>query len=246
MLFKKRTSSSPLGLELKAGDSHYRAFVGPPQDYDLISAMVFNLLTSVGLRQHHRVLDIGCGSLRVGRLLIPYLNKGNYFGVEPNQWLVKDGIANETGKDLIKIKKPTFCFEASMSKFAEPLNIDYAVAQSIFSHCGTDLIKHWLTKSAYHLSDTGALLATFVVDEKDFEGEGWVYPQCVKYKTQTIASLAADTGFEFELLNWKHPRQKWALFSRHRHNKALYFGGDISWNRQMTLIIQSKQSSKNT
>jgi len=82
------------GIGLKPGDQHYRAYVGPSQDYDLISAMVFNLLTSVGLRQHHRVLDIGCGSLRVGRLLIAYLNQGNYFGVEPNEWLVSDGILN--------------------------------------------------------------------------------------------------------------------------------------------------------
>ena len=82
------SSSDALGLELKAGDMQYRAFVGPPEDYDLISAMVFNLLTCLGLRQHHKVLDIGCGSLRCGRLLIPYLNKGNYFGVEPNKWLV--------------------------------------------------------------------------------------------------------------------------------------------------------------
>ena len=67
----------PLGLNLKAGDSHYRAYVGPPGDYDRIAAMTFNLLTAVGLRQQHKVLDIGCGSLRVGRLLIPYLNKGN-------------------------------------------------------------------------------------------------------------------------------------------------------------------------
>lgn len=48
-----------LGLHLKPGDPHYRAYVGPPQDYDLVSAMCFNLLTSLGLRQHHRVLDIG-------------------------------------------------------------------------------------------------------------------------------------------------------------------------------------------
>ena len=64
-----------LGLGLRPGDPQYRAYVGPPEDYDLIAAMVFNLLTTLGLRQHHSVLDIGCGSLRIGRLLIPYLNR---------------------------------------------------------------------------------------------------------------------------------------------------------------------------
>src|SRR5437879_7690102 len=78
-----------LGLGLKPGDPHYRAYVGPPEDYDLIAAMTFNLLTTLGLRQHHSLLDVGCGSLRIGRLLIPYLNRGKYFGIEPNEWLVR-------------------------------------------------------------------------------------------------------------------------------------------------------------
>ena len=77
-----------LGLGLKPGDPQYRAYVGPPEDYDLIAAMTFNLLTTLGLRQHHSVLDVGCGSLRIGRLLIPYLNQGKYFGVEPNEPII--------------------------------------------------------------------------------------------------------------------------------------------------------------
>ena len=42
-----------LGVGPKPGDAHYRAYVGPPEDYDLIAAMAFNLLTTLGLRQHH-------------------------------------------------------------------------------------------------------------------------------------------------------------------------------------------------
>ena len=46
-----------LGLGLKPGDPHYRAYVGPPEDYDLIAAMTFNLLTTLGLRQDHSLLS---------------------------------------------------------------------------------------------------------------------------------------------------------------------------------------------
>jgi len=74
-----------LGLSHKPGDPHYRAFVGPPQDYDLIAAMTFGLLTSLGLRQHRSLLDVGCGSLRIGRLLIPYLNEAKYTAIEPEK-----------------------------------------------------------------------------------------------------------------------------------------------------------------
>ena len=102
-----------LGLGLKPGDSHYRAYVGPPEDYDLIAAMTFNLLTTLGLRQHHSLLDIGCGSLRIGRLLIPYLNRGKYFGIEPAEWLVAEGIKQELGETVVQTKQPTFFFTDS-------------------------------------------------------------------------------------------------------------------------------------
>lgn len=220
-----------LALDLNAGDDHYRAYVGPPQDYDLVSAMVFNLLTCAGLRQHHRLLDIGCGSLRVGRLLIPYLNQGNYFGIEPNQWLVQDGIANETGKDLVELKKPTFSFRSCMEDFQSPLHLDYAFAQSIFSHCGKDLIQQWLLQVAPHMKDTGALFATFLADREDSKECGWIYPGCVKYRPETLGALATTAGFEFRMLDWAHPRQSWTLFSKKNYDSSLIDSGTVSWNR---------------
>ncbi len=62
---KKRSGmalANPKGEGLKVGAHHYRAYIGPACDYDLISAMVFNLLTCLGLKDSHRVLDVGCGS----------------------------------------------------------------------------------------------------------------------------------------------------------------------------------------
>ena len=74
-----------LGLDRKAGDDHYRAFVGPAWRYDLLAALQFQAMTSLGLREYHSLLDVGCGSLRAGRLFIPYLLPGRHFGIEPNR-----------------------------------------------------------------------------------------------------------------------------------------------------------------
>ncbi|GAB3394551.1 class I SAM-dependent methyltransferase [Azotobacter armeniacus] len=226
-----RAGTAGLGLGLNPGDEHYRAYVGPPQDYDLIAAMVFNLLTCLGLRQHHRLLDIGCGSLRLGRLFIPYLNPGHYIGVEPNRWLVEDGIANEIGQDLVRIKQPVFSFRTSLEEFEKSLELDFAVAQSIFSHCGLDLIEHWLSQVALHLKDDGALLATFLPADEDYPGNGWIYPGCVNYRPQTLATLAARCGLDFEVIDWAHPRQSWAVLSKKGHDKSLLADDPISWNR---------------
>ncbi len=227
-------------MGLEPGSDHYRAFIGPPAQYDLVSAMVFNLLTCIGMRQHHRVLDVGCGSLRSGRLLIPYLNKGNYFGVEPNRWLVQAGIDQEIGQDMVRIKDPTFSFKTSMEDFTTPLNLDFAFAQSIFSHCGRDLISQWLGQIFPHLSESGALLATFVKDATDFPGSGWIYPGCVNYKPETMAQLAAKFGFGFQILDWAHPRQTWALFSRKNFDGSLA-GGAITWNRLVAKVMAAER-----
>jgi hypothetical protein len=218
------------GAGLRAGDRHYRAYVGPPEDYDLVAAMTFNLLTSLGLRQHHRLLDIGCGSLRLGRLLIPYLNPSGYFGVEPNKWLVDDGIANELGADLIRLKRPTICYGDTLGSFSEPLRLDFALAQSIFSHCSQRLIGAWLADVRSHLTETGALLATFIPAETDFTGDGWIYPSCVHYRPATLAALAAEQGLQFTTLDWHHPRQTWALFACSGFDRRGLRGQAVHWN----------------
>ena len=238
-LFKKPRTHG-LGLEYRAGGEHYRSFVGPPENYDLIAAMVFNLLTCAGLRQHHKLLDIGCGSLRIGRLLIPYLNTGNYIGVEPNRWLVEDGIMNEVGWDQINLKRPTFSYHESLQDFTESLRIDYAVAQSIFSHCGLNLIDNWLMQVSKHLKPTGGMFATFFIAETDYQGKGWVYPENVKYKIDTISAIALRNGLKFTLLDWKHPRQSWGLFCRESYDYSLIRNGALAWNNLFDNLERSE------
>jgi len=220
-----------LGIGLKPGDAHYRAYVGPPEDYDLIAGMTFNLLTTLGLRQHHSLLDVGCGSLRIGRLLIPYLNRGKYFGVEPNEWLVKEGIKQELGEALLEIKRPTFFFSTSPDVISQAkVLFNFVVAQSIFSHCGLDLIKQWLSAISRSLAGDGALIATFLPGDEDSPTKGWVYPECVNYRAATMRQLAANAGLRFELLDWKHPRQTWALFAAPKFDSAWFKNRPLTWN----------------
>jgi SAM-dependent methyltransferase len=220
-----------LGLGLKPGDQHYRAYVGPPEDYDLIAAMTFNLLTTLGLRQHHSLLDIGCGSLRIGRLLIPYLNRGKYFGIEPAEWLVAEGIKQELGETVVQAKRPPFFFTDS-PEIAGRANVsfDFALAQSIFSHCGLDLIRSWLSAISRSLAPDGILLATFLPGDEDAPQTGWVYPECVNYRTATLERAAAEVNLRFEILDWKHPRQTWALFAAPRFNSTWFKNKPLTWN----------------
>jgi SAM-dependent methyltransferase len=219
-----------LGLVLQPGGDHYRAYVGPPQDYDLVAAMAFGLLCTLGLRQQHRVLDLGCGSLRVGRLLIPYLNRGGYTGLDPHAWLVEQGIQREVGEDQVRIKQPHFVHaEDATSLLQAGETFDYVLAQSIFSHCGPDLLEQWLRQSWQLLSEAGALVATYVAGNQNCVQEGWIYPDCVTYTEDTIIRLGSAHGFRCIPLNWRHPRQRWMLFAKPGFDIG-WLGQDLSWN----------------
>ncbi|PYL07853.1 MAG: hypothetical protein DME33_09050 [Verrucomicrobia bacterium] len=243
---KSSGNREDLGLGLKPGDPQYRAYVGPPEDYDLIAAMAFNLLTTLGLRQHHSLLDVGCGSLRIGRLLIPYLNRGKYFGVEPNEWLVEEGISRELGKSLVEIKRPTFFFSDSPQTIAQAkISFDFALAQSIFSHCGLDLISGWLWAISRSLAEDGALTATFLIGKEDSSQMGWVYPECVNYRPATLERAAADVNLRFEILDWKHPRQTWALFAAPKFDSSWFKNRPLTWNTGLDKTLSQKSGLHN-
>lgn len=197
---------------LAAGDEHYKAYVGPPLKYDLMGALQFTLLTACGLRSEHYLCDIGCGSLRAGKLLIPYLEKGHYCGLEPNDWLVADGFAKELGDEIKALKAPRFEHNANFAFGAFRQKFDFLIAQSIFSHAAPQQIEKCLQEVAAVLQPSGWFLATFVIGPKDYRGEEWVYPGCVEYRPETVKRFAQNAGLQATACSWPHPNgQSWFL-----------------------------------
>jgi cyclopropane fatty-acyl-phospholipid synthase-like methyltransferase len=197
---------------LGAGDGHYRAYVGPPDRFDFMSASQFALLFSLGLRDHHAVLDFGCGSLRLGRLLMPYLQAGRYFGIDPNRWLIHDALSRETGWSIVAVKKPTFAYNDDFRCDVFSRRFDFVVAQSIITHCGRSLAKLLLHQFARTLTPDGIALFSIIEaapPEEETAAEGWVYPGCVPYRQATIAAWCAEAGMAVVRLPWFHPGAVW-------------------------------------
>lgn len=192
----------------------YRSHVGPAEDYDIIAALAFNLLTRLGLRGSHRLLDVGCGSLRIGRLLIPYLDVGRYWGIEPHRRIVRAGLEHELGGEgILKVKEPWFHYTDNAECLPEAVRFDYALAQSIFSHTGLAMMRAWLEGIACRLRPTGALVATYIPGPEDSAKKGWVYPGCVQYTLETMRAQAEAVGLVLHELDWPHPRQSWLLLA---------------------------------
>ena len=69
---------------------NHREYIG--DKWDEIGKLQFDFLIKKGLKPHHKLIDIGCGSLRGGVHFINYLNKKNYFGTDINYDLIKIGL----------------------------------------------------------------------------------------------------------------------------------------------------------
>ena len=166
------------------------------------------------------VLDIGCGSLRGGKLFIPYLLPEKYYGVEPYQWLIDDGIKYEVGQDMIDIKKPSFSNTDVFDFSTFDIQFDYLLAQSIFSHASKRQIQLCIEEAGKVMHEDSVFFATFYHSKYEYEGDEWVYPDNVAYHYKTIVDIAKNVGLLTFDVDWHHHGdQRWFALTK---NEKLY------------------------
>jgi len=212
----------------KEASQTYRGFVGPSDKYDLVGAMQFILLTFLGLREDDYLLDIGCGSLRAGRLFIPYLLPGRYFGIEPEKWLIDEAIKNEIGDDIVRIKQPVFSNDTTLTLSVFNQKFDFILAQSIFSHASQKQIRRCLSEARKVMKPTSIFAATFMKGETNYTGDEWVYPSAVTYTPEHMKSLVEEQGLACEPIDWPHPNlQTWMVIFNPENKKNIPNPDDI-------------------
>jgi SAM-dependent methyltransferase len=208
MSANSRSLSTEDTSNLHAGDDHYRAYVGPPDRYDLISALQFSILGFLGLRDTHNVLDFGCGSLRLGRLLIPYLQPGRYCGIDPNAWLIEAGLERELGRSAVDLKHPAFDHNTQFECNVFDRQFDFIMAQSVLTHTGMEPAKTLCSSLSSALSPRGLAVVNWIVGDHDggeINDTPWLYPFCHTYSRDTIDQIYWDAGLVCKTTNWWHP-----------------------------------------
>jgi SAM-dependent methyltransferase len=215
--------------------------VGPAASYDLVGAGQFCLLLALGMRDGNSLLDIGCGSLRGGRFAMMYLNAGNYFGIEPEKWLVQDAIRYEVGEDLIKLKCPRFLHGHDFPLAQFDRSFEYIIAQSIFSHASPSQIRQCFLEARKVLAPKGIFVASFFRGNRDYRGSTWVYPGIVKY---TFEFFAGELNLSCQMINWPHPHgQSWMRITHKNKTTCATDGLGMSILEQK-LIYARKRPAK--
>ncbi len=89
--------------------------VGPAYCWNELVQYQYDILTRLGVRPEHSLLDIGCGALTTGLKLIPYLGRGQYVGVDlRSQPLIE--AYRLIAKHALADKNPTLIQSASFGR----------------------------------------------------------------------------------------------------------------------------------
>ncbi len=183
---------------------------GPPATFVALGQMQLLVMLEQGMESHHRVLDVGCGTLRAGIWLMKVLEKGNYFGIEPHQARLDFGKEHVAGPALMDRKQPRFDGNAAFdfSVFGE--RFDFVVARSVWTHTSKLQINAMLDAFAAHSAPGAVLLTSYlpVSDGRpDYLGEQWVGRSAdspvgglVAHKTEWVQAACKQRGLRVRAL----------------------------------------------
>lgn len=118
-------------------------------------------LVSRGLRRGDRLLDVGCGALRLGVHAVDYLDAGNYFGIDISPSLVDAGYRlelDDAGRS--KLPRANLASNAEFDLSFLGGSIDMAIAQSLFTHLPLNHLRRCLSAVSGVLRPGGVFYAT--------------------------------------------------------------------------------------
>ena len=192
-----------------ANEGHRRVIGGL---WEELGTLQCDFLIAQGLEPHHKVLDIGCGSLRAGVPLARYLEPGGYYEIDISESLIETGYEQEIVTAGLVDRLPRDHLHVT-DAFMAPFGVffDFGIAQSLFSHLSLDYFANCLVALARTFKSGGVIYATF------FEGEGeqverpdgiithstrdpFHFP-----KAEILAMATTDWALEW-VGDWGHPR----------------------------------------
>jgi hypothetical protein len=172
-------------------------------------------LRTEGLLPHHRLLDIGAGSLRLGCKAVSYLDPSHYWATDLSGALMHRGYHLElTQKDRLP---PAHLIEdAGFTYPGIPPNIDYAIAFAVFTHLPADHLAPALTNLYTRFPNLARLLFTVFLAPDEHKGrtqyrqpDGVVtHPNRAPYHVLAadVLNIAQATGFTAQARETQLPR----------------------------------------
>ncbi|MEV4898879.1 class I SAM-dependent methyltransferase [Nonomuraea sp. NPDC055795] len=171
-----------------------------------LGQMQFDYLVRHGLSPEHRMLEIGCGNLRAGRLFIDYLDPGNYYGLDispdilvaAQETLVTHGLQ-------ARLPHLTPVRDLRLG-FLPDAHFDVVHAHSVFSHSPLEVIEECFRHVGRVMKPGGWFDFTF---DRTEGKEHQVLREDFYYRTETLVALADRHDLDAVFMaDWETLRHK--------------------------------------
>jgi SAM-dependent methyltransferase len=137
-------------------ESHHHAY-GRPWS---LGRDQFDCLIDRGLKPDHRLLDLGCGSLRTGIWLIPFLDEGSYFGIDSHLESLMAATEYEIPLHRLADKRPRLLHDTNFEIGHFGVEFDWIVAFSVLNHLDASQLEMACCEVSESLAPGGRLILT--------------------------------------------------------------------------------------
>jgi cyclopropane fatty-acyl-phospholipid synthase-like methyltransferase len=197
--------------------------------WDEIGALQLEFLQRRGLQPESRLLDIGCGSLRLGIRAVDYLDAGHYWGTDLNESLLTAGFEKEVVPAGLahKLPRTNLVVDRDFTFANLPRNFDFIVAQSVFTHLPFNHLRLCLANLAEYVdSHCNFFVTMFIAADEELSkpviqhaaGNIKTYPHRdpYHYSLADLRHAARGLPWTVEYIGeWNHPRnQKMVVFRK--------------------------------
>ena len=154
----------------------------------------FKLFTSYGISPHHRVMDYGCGSLRMAQNFIPFLRTGTYWGFDISGQFINDGLAN--------LKKMGIRSDLGNYRIISPESLaegreqhaDFVISSKVLMHISPDNLTQFIRQLSMLIHKKTTLIIDFDESETDMRTSGSAWAYSANRLSQAFRAFLPDHG----------------------------------------------------
>lgn len=170
-----------------------RELVGRPDLWGVKRAFQIDFLAEQGLQPHHRLLDVGCGTLRGGVPLVDYLEPGGYVGVESRYEAMKEGI-EELARHGLEEKRPILVTADLLSVVDYLPAFDVIWAFSVVFHMRDPVVDDTFGFVSTHLREGGVFYCN--VETGSRKEEEWLDFPVIRRPLDWYRDRASEHGLD--------------------------------------------------
>ena len=185
----------------------------------------FIYLLRAGLNPDSKIVDLGCGVLRVGYWLIHFLDQACYCGIEPHAGRLDIGTKSILEAETLKAKLPRFDTNAEFDTSVFGEKFDFFLAYSIWTHASKPQVTAMLDSFVRDATPDGKFLTSYLPAgwrHPDYQGDSWYgtshesdAPGCINHSRRWIKSQCERRGLAVRELSRRDLYgQRWLVIKR--------------------------------